>query len=353
MKAMQLGFAAPIFANPGVADFRTPNFEKLDRAAVVAGVREAERLGYDSLWVADHMFLGRDGAILEGWTTLAYLAGCTSRMRLGPIHLGNGFRPAPLAAKMIATLDFLSDGRFELFIDPGWRGREHTAYGFEWEPDRAKRVAQVEEALVLMRALWSGEPTTHKGDFYDIEGAICTPPPVGRNGPRVWIGEAFDEPTLDLIARHADVWNSMPAGLDVLAEKIARVDHACAERGRDPRTLAKTLETQVLVYEDAADAERLFARFDELSRRYPSGEAMTDVVEFVKQGNPHLDGQRSRDSLYDEFLIGTPDEVAAKLRAYSELGITEVICWFMDFPDFTSMRLLAESVVPTLEAGRS
>lgn len=348
MTSMQVGFAVPIFANPGVTDFRTPNFEALAWEPVIVGVREAERLGYDSIWVADHMFLGRDGAILEGWTTLAYLAGCTSRMRIGPIHLGNGFRPAPLTAKMIATLDFISGGRFELFIDPGWREREHVAYGLAWEADREERVARLDEALGLMRALWSQEVATQHGRFYDVEGAICAPPPPDKCGPRVWIGEAFDEPTLDLIARRADVWNSMPAGLEVLGQKISRVERACAERGRDPQTLVKTLETQVLIYEDRADAERLFARFDALSRRYPTGDAMADVVKFVQEGNPHLGGQRSLDRYYDEFLIGTPDEVLAKLIAYRKLGIEEVICWFMDFPTLTSMQLMATVVMPQL-----
>jgi alkanesulfonate monooxygenase SsuD/methylene tetrahydromethanopterin reductase-like flavin-dependent oxidoreductase (luciferase family) len=346
---MRLGFAVPIFANPGVADFRTPNFEALTWEPVIDAVHEAERLGYDSLWVADHMFLGRDGAILEGWTTLAFLAGATSNIRLGPIHLGDGFRHGPLVAKMVATLDVISGGRFELFIDPGWREREHTAYGFDWEPDRAKRVAHVEATLDVMREMWTSDSPTVRNRHFEIDDAICAPKPVGADGPPVWIGEAFDEATLDLIARRADVWNSMPAGLDVLRDKIARVDQACVERGRDPKTLRKTLETQVLIYEDRAEADALFARFDELASRHPSGAAMTDVIEFVKEGNPHLDGGKSFDQLRDEFLIGTADEVAAKLTAFRELGIDEVICWFMDFPDPRSMRLLATEVRRALE----
>ncbi|GAA3700958.1 LLM class F420-dependent oxidoreductase [Nonomuraea antimicrobica] len=341
MTTMRLGFAVPIFANPGVTDFRTPNFEALTREPVLDAVREAERLGYDSLWVADHMFLGRDGAILEGWTTLAFLAGATSTIRLGPIHLGDGFRHAPLAAKMIATLDFLSGGRFELFIDPGWREREHTAYGFDWEPDRAERVARLDATLDVMREMWTSDSPAVHNRFFEIDDAICAPKPTDPAGPRIWIGEAFDDATLDLIARRADVWNSMPAGLDVLREKIARVDRACLDRGRDPKTLRKTLETQVLIYEDRAESDALFARFDDLAKRHPSGSAMADVIEFVKEGNPHLGEAKSFDQLREEFVIGTPDEVAGKLASYAELGIDEVICWFMDFPDRRSMELLA------------
>lgn len=351
---LQLGLAVPIFANPGVGDFRTPNLESLDWNEVQAAVTEAEDLGFDSFWVADHMFLGRDGAIMEGWTTLAYLAGLTSRMRFGSIHLGNGFRPAPLTAKMLATLDVMSGGRLELFIDPGWRAREHLAYGFPWEPSREIRVAQVTEALNLMHAMWSGQPTTHHGRFYDVDGAICAPVPTKPSGPRVWIGEAFDESTLELIVKYADVWNSMPAGIAVLADKIDRVDAACRAAGRDPASLSKTLETQVLIYEDESELQRLLVHFDQLALRYPAGDAMSDVMSFVKQTNPNLDGGSEGVERYlDEFVIGKPDEVASKLDAYSDLGIDEVICWFMDFPERTSMNLMMSAVQPKLGAGNA
>lgn len=346
---MKLGFAVPIFANPGVADFRTPNLETLDWPQILSAVREAEALGYDSAWVADHVFLGRDGAILEGWTTLAALAGATQRLRLGPIHLGNGFRPAPMVAKMVSTLDFISGGRCELFIDPGWRAREHVAYGFAWEPDRPTRVAQLAEALDVMRAMWTSPAATYHGRYYTVEGAICAP---AERVPRIWIGEAFDEATLDLVVRYADVWNSMPASVATLREKIARVDQACLDRGRDPATLVKTLETQVLITADRAQEAALFDRFAELAHRYPTGDAMTDVLAYVGETNAALGGPTGPDQLRDEFVMGTVSEVTDKLAAYAELGVDEVIFWFMDFPDLTSLRLLATEVAPRLRGSR-
>jgi alkanesulfonate monooxygenase SsuD/methylene tetrahydromethanopterin reductase-like flavin-dependent oxidoreductase (luciferase family) len=344
---MKFGFALPIFANPGVPDFRTPNFEQLDWPTVASSVVEAERLGYDSVWVADHMFLGRDGAIFEGWTTLSTLAGMTSRMRLGTIHLGTGFRPPALAAKMAATLDVISGGRLEFFVDPGWREREHVAYGLDWRADRAERVERTSEALEITKRMWTEDLVTFHGKHYEVEGAICEPKPV--RPPRIWIGEAFDDETLDLIVRHADVWNSMPAGPAVLEDKIARVDAACVARGRAPSTLTKTLETQVLVYEDRAEAADLFARFAELRRQHPSGDAMRDVIEFVAEGNPNLGAELTLDDLREEFVIGTPDEIVAKLEAYRALGIDEVMCWFMDFPQLTSMRAFAEEVMGAMD----
>lgn len=115
-KAIQFGLCAPIFANPGMAFFRTPCYERLDWIATRNAVLESEALGYDSVFVADHVFLGRDGAIYEGWTLLATFAGMTQRIRLSPIHLCDSFRNPALTAKMIATLDVVSNGRFILFL---------------------------------------------------------------------------------------------------------------------------------------------------------------------------------------------------------------------------------------------
>lgn len=345
---LKLGFAVPIFAAPGIVDVRTPSFEQLEWTPIRDAVEHAERIGMDSIWVADHMFLGRDGAILESWTALCVLAGATTTVRLGNIHLGNGFRPPGLTAKMVASLDYITQGRFEFFIDPGWREREHTAYGFEWEPDRSVRAAQVAETIELCRATWSGKSTTYHGRYSHLEGAINMPRPARSEGPPVWIGEAFDEATLDLVAAHADVWNSMPAGLDVLKEKIQRVDDACRRRGRDPQTLAKTLETQVLILEDDEEWEDWLRRWAALREEHPSGDAMTDFFEFVQSTNPQLVGDGSTERFKEEFVIGTREQVLEKLIAYRELGISEIICWFMDFPSTKSMTVLAEEIRPAL-----
>jgi alkanesulfonate monooxygenase SsuD/methylene tetrahydromethanopterin reductase-like flavin-dependent oxidoreductase (luciferase family) len=353
VRTMKFGFGVPIFANPGVPYFRTPNLEELDWQVALHSVRAAESLGYDSLWVADHVFLGRDGAVLEGWTTLSALALAAPSLRLGPIHLALGFRHPSLVAKMIATLDVISGGRVEFFVEPGWREREFRAYGFEWIPSRAERVARTEEAIVICRLLWSGEEVSYDGRFFSLDRASCRPTPVQEGGPRVWIGEALDEETLALTARHADVWNSIPASPELLASKIAKVDEACERAGRDPATLKKTLETQVLVYESRDEAKELFRRYDDLRARYPSGDAMSDIMDFLREIDPELDRKTSLDAYCEAFVIGTPEEVAAKLAAYGEMGIDEFICWFMDIPSTRSMELLASQVLPRFGATRS
>jgi hypothetical protein len=116
--SVHFGFCVPVFANPGMSFFRTPCWERLEWPAVRDAVLECEALGYDSLFVADHMFLGRDGAIFEGWTLLAALAGMTTRLRLAPIRLCDSFRNPALTAKMIATLDVVAR-RVQEYVDLG------------------------------------------------------------------------------------------------------------------------------------------------------------------------------------------------------------------------------------------
>src|SRR6266568_8381551 len=175
MAEPRFGVCVPVFANPGAAFYRTPRWTALEPGAAVDSAVEAERLGYDSIWVADHLMHGFDDAILEGWTTLAVIAGRTSRIKLGTIHLAQPFRAPAMAAKMAATLDALSGGRLILFYDGGWQEAEVRAYGLDWPAD-AERVARMDEGLELIKALWAAdEPLDFRGQFFSTEGAMCRP----------------------------------------------------------------------------------------------------------------------------------------------------------------------------------
>lgn len=346
---IRFGFAVPIFANPGMAFFRTPCFERLEWAPIARAVREAERLGYDSLFVADHMFLGRDGAMLEGWTTLAALAGLTRRMLLAPIHLCNGFRHPPLVAKMAATLDVISGGRLIFFYDSGWREAEFRAYGFPWDADVNTRLERMTEGLEIILKMLTQERTTHHGKYYHVEDALCAPQPVQQPHPPVWLGEAKDEPMLAAVARHAQCWNSMPASLPALGTKLEAVRRACAQHGRDYTTLEKSLETQVLIAESDEKIERILARIRRLKKKIDVGSDQ-DILQFLRATNPHLDDYSTRDKLSEEFVIGTPQEVRRRFQAYLELGFTHFMLWFMDFPSRAGLRLFAREVMPALRA---
>ena len=327
----RFGVCVPLFANPGSAYFRTPAWQALEPIRSVELAVAAEELGYDSVWVADHLMHGLDGGILEGWTTLSVIAGRTQRVRLGTIHLAQPFRAPSLVAKMAATLDALSGGRLIFFYDCGWQEAEVRAYGLPW-PDEAERIARMDEGLRLIDQLWRTEaPLDFAGQFEHTQAAICRPKPVQQPRPPIWLGEARHDQWLDTIVRHADGWNSVPASLPVLRGKLDRLRQACARGGRDLGELELSLETQVLVAPTEAEVDATLARIAALP---PS-----------PRGAP-----RAPDQLREDSLIGTPATVAARLRDYAALGIGHFMLWFLDFPSLAGLRLFAEQVMPEVRA---
>lgn len=332
----------PLFANPGAAFFRTPAWTALDPAAAVAAAVDSERLGYDSVWVADHLMHGYDDGILEGWTTLSVIAGRTSRVKLGPIHLAQPFRAPALAAKMAATLDALSGGRLIFFYDCGWQEPEVRAYGLPWPADD-ERIDRMEEGLTLIDALWRADaPLTFAGKYFTTAGAICRPRPQQRPRPPVWLGEARTDRWLDAICRHADGWNSTPASLSRLDEKLGKLRAACGRAARDPASLTLSLETQVLIAPTEADV-RAQARTIAALPPSPRGTIRTDLVAALQGNDP-----RPMTDLVDGWIAGTPAQVIERLRAYAARGVSHFMLWFLDFPSHAGMRLFAEQVIPAL-----
>jgi alkanesulfonate monooxygenase SsuD/methylene tetrahydromethanopterin reductase-like flavin-dependent oxidoreductase (luciferase family) len=340
---IEFGFCVPIFANPGMAFFRTPCYERLDWPTTRAAVLECEALGIDSLFVADHVFLGRDGAIYEGWTLLSVLAGLTRRIRLAPIHLCDSFRNPALAAKMIATLDVASDGRFILFYDYGWRQAEFDAYDFAFEATDDARAAKMVEGLQVIKGMLTQPRFSFAGRHYRVQDAVCEPKCVQQPLPPVWMGEANNPVMLRAIAAHADVFNSMPASVAGLAEKLRRLEAACHEQGRDFNAIGCSLETQILIAESDAAIDACFRRMEQLR---PAERSDADILAQLKATNPALEQYQSRADFEQEFLIGTPPEIVRRLREYTDLGVTHFMLWFMDYPSLDGVRLFARTVMP-------
>ncbi len=338
MPTVQFGYCLPIFAQPGLALFRTPGYVSLDAATTFQLGRTAEALGYDALWVADHLMLGRDQAILEGWTTLAALAGATSRARLGLIHQANPFRAPSLAAKMAATLDQISDGRFIYFLDCGNRREEYVAYGLPWDDDETARIARMVEGLELTLALWTADrPIDFVGRHYQLRGAVCTPPPVQRPHPPIWLGNAHPA-MLRACARYAQGWNTTPVSVPRLRERMALLATACDEAGRPYEEIEKSLDIQVLIGADHAAIRSQLRRIAALD---PAGTVPDPTLAAYLAGETDMPPAALRDTT----VTGTPDEVRAQLDEYIAAGIAHFMLWFLDAPDDAGMRLFAEQVM--------
>ena len=335
----RFGLCAPIFASPGSRFFRTPNYETLDTATTMSLCRLADDLGYDSIWVADHLMLGKDQAILEGWTVLAALAGATRQVRLGIIHQANLLRHPSLTAKMTATLDQISQGRFIFFTDPGSARQEHVAYGLPWSDETDERVARFEEGLKIVTSLWTADmPVTYAGRYYTLAGAISTPHPVQQPHPPIWIGSANTR-MHEICARYAQGWNTTPISIEDLRVRLHDLGEVYARIGRSYDDIEKSLEVQILV---AADITEIRKRLQEIIARDPTPNPVQADLQAFLSGTT----DRMPDSITSTWLIGTPDEVNKRIRAYMHEGITHFLFWFVDVPKEDGIRLFADQVMP-------
>jgi alkanesulfonate monooxygenase SsuD/methylene tetrahydromethanopterin reductase-like flavin-dependent oxidoreductase (luciferase family) len=233
---------------------------------------------------------------------------------------------------MASTLDALSGGRLIFFYDCGWQEAEGQACGLPW-PDEAERIARMDEGLTLIDRLWCSEvPLDFTGQFERTVAAICRPKPVQQPRPPIWLGEARTDHWLDTIMRHAGGWNSVPATVPQLRDKIDRLRLACQRAGRELSQLELSLETQVLVAPSEAEVEATLSRIAAL----PAS----------PRGAP-----KSIDALRQDSLLGSPATVVSRLRDYSALGISHFMLWFLDFPCLSGLRLFAEQVLPAARAG--
>jgi alkanesulfonate monooxygenase SsuD/methylene tetrahydromethanopterin reductase-like flavin-dependent oxidoreductase (luciferase family) len=200
-------------------------------------------------WLFDHLMpIGGDpdGPIFEGWTLLSALAAQTERLRLGLLVTSNRFRPPAVLAKIAATVDVVSDGRLDLGIGAGsrpsipWARREYDAYGLPYH-DSAYAVGSLAEACTVIRRLWTEtEPFDFDGTYLHLAGAFCNPKPVQRPHPPILIG-GRSTATLRVVAEHADLWNIPGGDIDDAVRRSALLDDFCAQIGRDPGSITRSI----------------------------------------------------------------------------------------------------------------
>lgn len=330
---MRVGLGLPHYA------FSFPG-EELRWEAVLGAARWAEEAGFGAVWASDHYFvdIARYGgpagpqACYDPLATLAALSAQTRSVHLGTLVLAVGLRPPSLLAKAAASLDRLSEGRFELGMGAGWNRPEYQAAGIPF-PSAGTRLAQLAEAVQIVQAMGRDSPASFSGRHFRIEQAPNLPPPV-RPIP-IWIGAKGDR-ALRVAARHADGWNVVwrwtpPA----YRERVVELERACAEVGRNPAEVRRSIGLIALVGEDRRDLERRFSRWGELA---PPG---------VLQGVDLADFAADR-------LVGTPDQVLERLAAFREAGMQELVVNFAPlpfawYPD-SGRELFREAVLPVLDS---
>lgn len=314
---------------------------------VMRTARAAERAGFDSVWVSDHLFLdwGKYGGpsapqgSLECLTTLAGLAGVTERVRIGSLTLCNDLRNPGLVAKMAATVDLLSGGRLDLGLGAGWYEPEYELAGIAFDP-AATRIRRLGEAAEIIARLLEGEDLTFEGRYYSMKGAICRPGPHQSPRPPIWIGGKGDL-LLRTAARHADGWNlSWIGSLEAYGERAAAAARACEETGRDPASLRRSVGAYVLAGKDERDLRR---RFERLVVGTPRG-----VLPEVERGSAV-----SWEEFRSTRVAGTVQQVVDRLGELADMGVEEVIVSLGALPfqvsDLDDVELVGAEIAPAIK----
>ncbi|HEV7731314.1 MAG TPA: LLM class F420-dependent oxidoreductase [Candidatus Binatia bacterium] len=284
--------------------------------------RKADEWGYDSLWNFDHfypIFVAPEGPCLEGWTTLAALAQATKRARVGTLVNGNTYRHPAVTAKMAASLDHISGGRFNLGIGAGWFEREHRDFGIDFK-DVPRRLQALDEACRIIRGMFTQETTTVHGKHYTVTDALGLPKPLQTPHPPILIGGTGEKVLLKLVARHADMWNAS-AGAERMAHLIEIIRrHADAEK-RDADAIEKTV-MMPLCYRATPDREAF----------------VCNLIASMRQTTP----EEARQGI----MIGDRQECLDTVARFTKVGVTHFI--FMTFAPYfeNEIQAFAEEVMP-------
>lgn len=261
----------------------------------------ADRLGYDSLWTGDHLyaiFADPSEPTFEGWTTLAALSQHTSRARIGSLVNCNGFRNPCLTAKMAATVDHVSSGRFILGLGAGWFENEHRSLGFEFKP-APERLRALDEACRIVKGMLEEGNATFRGNYYAIADAVCSPRPVQTPRPPLMIAGQGEKVLLRIVAEHADMWNTQGSP-DQMGHLIDVMRRHGEKIGRDTDEIEKTVAIPLCYRGDKGREDR--------DIRFAAALGRTSAEEARKQ-----------------MIIGGKQECLDKIEAYTKVGVTHFI----------------------------
>lgn len=269
-----------------------------------AGLRDAalaaERSGWDSVWVSDHLLspIGDpSGPLFEAWTAISAIGALTRQPTVGLIVGSNTFRHPGVVAKMAVTLDHITDGRAVLGLGAGWLESEHQMHGIPFEGSPGARIDRLAAAISIVRGLLDGQLVDHDSQWYTLAGARHAPGPVQAHLP-ILIGGEGPTKTLRLVAEQADMWNAR-GSVDRLAAADATLAAHCVAIGRDPRTIERLTNRWIVIRDDIAAANEVMDA--------------TNRLHGVTDPDPGI------------IAVGPPAVVADALRPVVQLGFRHLI----------------------------
>lgn len=282
---------------------------------------EFDQLGFDSLWVCDHVY----GVpmptlpILEGWTLLAAVAAVTERAQLGSLVTPPFFRNPAIFAKQVATVDQISGGRTIVGLGAGWFEPEFTGTGCQFPP-LGERMRALDETAEILKRMWTEERVTFEGRHFSVKDVICEPKPVRR--PPLLIGGGGERVLMGIAVRHGDIWNNLAVFQAQLGEKVTALRRRCDQLGRDFDSIEVSQQCVVVIGEDESQAREYL----EKAKKIYGG---------------HMGG-----SLEEHGIWGTPEAVIERIERHRALGCSQFVMEFFGRDTTVPARLFAERVLP-------
>jgi F420-dependent oxidoreductase-like protein len=285
--------------------------------------------GYDSLWAFDHFYPiftpDPAGPCMENWTLLGALSQNTKRARIGALVNGNTYRNPCLAAKMAATIDLISGGRLNLGLGAGWNELEHRSFGIDFKT-LGRRLEALDESCQIIKGMFIQEKTTFAGKHYQVVDAVCNPKPIQQPHIPFMIGGRGEKRLLKIVAKHADMWNTMHANPTQMKRLIEIIERHGDTVGRNTDEIEKTI-MMPLCYKAPRAREQMIA----------------GTVAAMAQATP--------DEVRDRIMIGGKDECLDKIAEYRMAGVTHFI-FSLRWPILVEdeFQAFAEDVMPHARA---
>ena len=301
-------------------------------------VAKVENKGFDSFWVMDHFHqisvVGKpEEPMLEGWTTISVLAGITTKIKLGTLVTGVIYRYPSILAKIAATLDVLSKGRLFLGIGASWNEEESLAYGIGEStnnsgsnnetspisfPSNKERLLRLEEALQIIRKMWTEEPSaSFKGKYYQIHNAYCNPKPIQKPTPPILVGGSGEKRTLKIVAKYADACNLFGSA-ETVRKKLDILKTHCRNVNRDYDSILKTKLGVVVIDNDGLMAKK--------------------KVHQAFIGMPEA-------QLREFAIYGTPDDVLKQIKEFEDVGIQYLIVDLEPQREIEAVEVFADEII--------
>ena len=328
MSKVKFGVCLPIHAGASAWDY------SVNIKDVKSIIKSSEQLGFDSLWVCDHLTMGKNGCNLEGWTVLSAASQLCQSMQLGTLVLSATHRPPALLAKMGATLDVLSDGRLELGIGAGWRRVEQVSYGLPWEESAKNRLQRLVETVEIVKGMWTQDVFSYAGRYYNIKDAICNPKPLQKPHPRIMLAGRGEKLLLN-VAKYADAWNIDETTPAEYCEKLEKLRSLCSTTGTEFSHIEKSLENFILITENKEEIMKV-------------AEWSNWVAASIQSEYDNKPVAGKLEEMKSKYILGSVKEVTNRIAEYVDAGVQHFMLYFLDSPSMKSLKSMAEDVIPSL-----